>query len=132
MKVLKTIVLWLLPFVIPLQGATANAMVICKASQRAAQASVPNHAASEQAHQIHHHDAEAPAGASTDSDETVDSPLAKCGGCAAYCAATAWVNPENYTWPPLAPPSACISYTAFHIPAVVPDQPEHPPRSLLA
>jgi hypothetical protein len=139
MKVLKTIVMWLLLAAIPLQGLAANVMVICQAShQRSIQLTVPHHGSKDDKNPLHrdHHEHQHRAAAADTplhgEDTVADSTLSKCSGCAASCAATTWLTVERITLPAVAGASDFISYTPFPILGVILDPPEHPPRFALS
>lgn len=150
MKPLKTILLWLLLLVIPLQGLAGNAMTICKAShQRVALNVVSDHAtqhrgitklhAAPHQHQLQHQDKhDHHRHASHDNDGGGTPPahdnsvptqqLSGCSACAACSMGALWVASPDVSLPALIAPSDSISYIAFHVPRVVPEPLEHPPR----
>jgi hypothetical protein len=119
-------------------------MVICKASHQHVAQTAMYHSfdhesvAAEVAHDEQHrhqHDAHADDAVASinDSDHYAEQNLSKCSACAACCAGTVWMAAEVPSLPIFrAVPSRGISDFVFHIPGVVPDQPEHPPRLLSA
>ncbi len=150
MKVLKACLLWLLLLAIPMQGMAVSAMLICKAShQRVAhnashQAMSMQHASGVQHDHAHHadqHDMLPVQDLNIEQTVTESAPashlhnhdLSTCSACAACCIGSAWIPAQNLRVPPLPPVvSGDISYFAFHIPGVVPERPEHPPRLFLS
>jgi hypothetical protein len=148
MKSSQTILLWLLLLVIPLQGLAANGMAICKAShQRVAVNVVSDHAmqhhgigkshAAPHQHQ-HQHKHDKRRYASNDNDGGGNLPthdnsapkqqLSSCSACAACSMGALWIASADVSLPALIAPSDSISYIAFHVPRVVPEPLEHPPR----
>jgi hypothetical protein len=147
MKPLKTLLLWLLLLAIPVQGLASNVMTICKAShQRVTQTAASDHSLSHHSmhqgsvahdakhHQHHHHDFSEHDGAgdmSVHSDTAPDQQLSSCSACAACSVGASCIHSHDVVLSASAAPSSIISYFAFHVPGVVPERPEHPPRTSL-
>lgn len=134
MKALKAIVIWVLLALIPVQGiAAVVAMAGSAAHRTTVQKSVRAH---EAMHQVQHHDAAFPVHVfHEDSKQLEDScqsdhAQAPGGSCAAFCPLSLWMPAGDLTMPVIESASLRIAYIAFHVPFVVPDRPEHPPRFL--
>lgn len=136
MKALKTIVIWLLLTVIPLQGMAVNVVMACGAARTAV---VQDIFPDEVMAQVHHSQHAQHAGMIKadmadwpDTDGACDPGHAKSPGasCASFCPLAMWMPVADMTLPVVANTSIRISYIAFHVPFVIPDGPEHPPRFL--
>lgn len=137
MKALKTFVIWLLLCVIPLQGMAINAVMTCKAADQYVSQPQMLHAnawqdATSHAHQpgaVHHG-----AHGSMQSHDDPDHYKAAEGSCTSstFCPLASWMSVDRITLPVITSTSMPIAYIAFHVPFVVPDGPEHPPRLLSA
>lgn len=136
MKALKTIVIWLLLTVIPLQGLAVNVVMACSAARTTViQDELPDEAMA----QVHHGQHGQHAGMiKTDMADWPDKggacepDHAKPSGasCASFCPFAIWIPVADMTLPAVANTFVRISYIAFHVPLVIPDGPEHPPRFL--
>jgi hypothetical protein len=148
MKLPKTILLWLLLVVIPLQGHAANAVAICKAShQRVAVNVASDHAmqhhgigksqaAPQQDQHQHEHDQHRYAAHDNGGGGTLPAhdnsapkhQLSSCSACAACSMGVLWIASPDVSLPALIVISDSIFYIAFHVPRVVSEPIEHPPR----
>lgn len=137
MKALKTLVLWLLLCVIPLQGMAINAVMTCKAANPHASHAQMSHADAWQDITVHAHPSGAAheaahGGMSSQDDANHYKPAEESCTGNTFCPLASWMSVDLITLPVIANASTPISYTAFHVPFVVPDGPEHPPRFLSA
>lgn len=137
MKALKAFVVWLLLAVIPVQGMTVNIVMAANAAHRsAAHESGIAQDNAQHAQHIHHRAATLQsADAHCDHqqpDEACPSSHAKAAGgsCASFCPLSMWMPVGELTMPVVENVSLHIVYIAFHVPFVIPDRPEHPPRFL--
>ena len=113
MKAVKTLFIWLLITLVPLQGMAANALLVCRAAGQLTVA-----ASGEHAH---------PCGgmqASQDDKQQNDKTT-----CAAQYAGVPWMPPAEQHLPASPILSAIVSYAGFHILSVIPDGLERPPRT---
>lgn len=138
MKMLKTILLWLLLGVIPVQGFAASAMALCEPSQQrmanyaVSSPSAHHHAVDDGGHDQHQHHAAAAMTHDDDGNGAGGHLLSQCAACATCSIGMLWLSPEVVNVPVSAVTSGSICYFAFHIPGVDPDRPDHPPRFFLA
>lgn len=138
MNPLKKILLWVLLLAIPLQGLAGNAMTICKAShQRVTQTSafhpsmqhhgIDGHGVKHD-HQQHFSQPGDAGDMPAHDSSTLDQQLSSCSACAACSMGTSWITSYDAVFSAFVAPSDIIAYFAFHVPGVVPERPEHPPR----
>lgn len=135
MKALKTFVIWLLLCVIPLQGMAVNAVMTCKAADQRASAMQMLHADAWQDAMSHAHPSGSAHHAAHDGMHSHGDPdhykpaEGSCTG-SSFCPLASWMPVDRISLPVIASASMPIAYIAFHVPFVVPDGPEHPPRFL--
>lgn len=119
MNALKTFFVWLLLSVVPLQRMAVNAAMTCKAVRQNLQ--LMQEAA-------HAHDATMHPCVGRHDEQ--DEPVEPDGSCSTHHASTLWLHIDKITLPAVANLPDLISYIAFHVPFVVPDRLERPPRRL--
>ena len=142
-RMVRTLLIWLLALALPAQGVMAATMVFCGPNHhdRASAAAVAHDA--DAAHQLHdvaahsHHEAADGQAENTASDETAtpdkfaQSNMQKCSVCASCCSAAA-IHDTVAKLPVFEPVAADFAAMA---PAVAPfaaDGPDRPPRLFLA
>lgn len=121
MNAIKTLFIWLLMSLVPLQGMAANALLVCKAANQA-----PAAVHAMQADEAHAHPCD---GMQVSQGDNRDNQQGGDSNCAAHYATVPWMAPRELRLPSLPVLPAVVSYPGFHLPSVIPDGPERPPRA---
>ncbi|HZW20655.1 hypothetical protein [Noviherbaspirillum sp.] len=125
MKAMQAFVIWLLMALVPLQGAAANALLVCKAANGAPAVSYVAPAEDMHAHPC------AGMQASQDDAHQQHAPDKQTSGtdCIADYAGVPWMPAGELALPSSHPLPDVITYAGFRLPNFIPDGPERPPRT---
>lgn len=132
MKAMKTLFIWLLLTLIPLQGLAANAVLTCKAANQGAKLLHVAVVDDTHSHPCAGFDRalQAPAQPDGSHDGGQESDQDGYAGCVANYVSVSWLHPAELALPSITSLSAPVSFATFHLPFFIPDGPERPPRSL--
>lgn len=130
-KKLKTVLLWLLLFALPLQGFAASAMLFCETAHHHATPTMQVSSVNEHDHGAHQHELPVSASDHNHHSDSTHHDMTKCSACAACCVGAAIVSSLGNGFSSAQPNSHSIPFSTVHFAGHIPAGLERPPRAIL-